>query len=191
VISYLHCYVNNRPDVDWNTCGQAAIATITDYWGRNPYGLSRRWWEYDSRTSRYYWDDGEAIDAIKNGGYGPDVVFGWGTTGGRIRDALRSYGLPASVGYSGFFSWGWEGLWSSLQNYVYWNHPVPVMVDIGALGGPAFGVHWAICYRIEGGRAYLGNMSASWNATPSNNDFLHAWHCWFLPYGFNHCAVYC
>src|SRR5256885_10615663 len=39
-------------------------------------------------------------DAVKNGGYGADVIFGWGTTGGRIRDALGSYGLNASVGYS-------------------------------------------------------------------------------------------
>ena len=39
MINYLHCYVNDRPQ-DWNTCGTAAIATITDYWGRNPYGLT-------------------------------------------------------------------------------------------------------------------------------------------------------
>jgi hypothetical protein len=189
VISYLHCYVNDRSNVDWNTCGQAAIATISDYWGRNPYGVPRV--ERDSYSGRYYWDDGQAIDAIKNGGYGPDVVFGWGTTGGRLRDALRSYGLNASVGHSGFFSWGWDGLWRSLQDYIYWNRPVPVMVDLGRLGGPAWGVHWAIAYRTDGSRIYLGNMSWSWNARPTYNDFLSAWHCWFLPYGFNHCAVYC
>jgi hypothetical protein len=188
MIQYLHCYVNDRPNVDWNTCGQAAIATITDYWGRNPYGLARR--EQDWRNSLYYWDDGEAIDAIKNGGFGADVIFGWGTTGGRIRDALGSYGLGAYVGYSGFFSWGWDSLWRSLQNYVAYNHPVPVMVDLGALRGPAFGVHWAIAYRIDGGRVYLGNMSSSWNSSPTTNEFLGAWHCWFLPYGFNHCGVY-
>ena len=187
MIPYLHSYVNSRPNVDWNTCGTAAIATISDYWGRNPYGLSRT--VYDWRTGRYYWNDGQAIDAIKNAGFSPDVVFGWGTTGGRIRDALRSYGLNASVGYSGFFSWGWENLWQSLQNYLYWNRPVPVMIDLGAIGGPAWGVHWAIAYKIDGGRIYLGNCG--WNPSPPVNDFLNAWHCWFLPYGFNHCAVYC
>jgi hypothetical protein len=41
MIGYLHCYRNSRPGVDWNTCGQAAISTIADYWGRNPYGLPR------------------------------------------------------------------------------------------------------------------------------------------------------
>ena len=88
MINYLHCYANSRPDVDWNTCGTAAIATIADYWGKNPYNLARK--EIDWNNSRWYWDDGEAIDAIINGGFGPDVVFGWGTTGGRIVDALRS-----------------------------------------------------------------------------------------------------
>jgi hypothetical protein len=187
MIQYLHSYVNDRSDVDWNTCGTAATATITDYWGRNPYGLPRR--EYDWYNRLWYWDDAQAIDAIRNGGFGPDVIFGWGTTGGRIRDALRSYGLNASVGYSGFASWGWPNLWSSLQNYVYWNRPVPVMLDLGAIGGPWWGVHWAIAYRVADGRVYLGNCP--WNGSPPINDFLRAWHCWFLPYGFNHCAVYC
>jgi hypothetical protein len=80
------------------------------------------------------------------------VVFGCGTTGGRIRDALRSYGLGAQVGYSGWFSWGWQNLWASLQAYLAANHPVPVMVDLGALNGPSFGVHWAIAYKYAGGR---------------------------------------
>jgi hypothetical protein len=144
MINYLHCYVNDRLEVDWNTCGQAAIATISDYWGRNPYGLVRR--EYDSANQRWYWDDSQAIDAIKNGGFGPDVVFGWGTTGGRVRDALRGYGLNASLGHSGFASWGWENLWQSLRNYVNWNRPVAVMIDLGAIGGPWWCVHWAIAY---------------------------------------------
>jgi hypothetical protein len=33
-------------------------------------------------------------------------------------------------------------------------------------------------------------MSSAWNSNPTYNEFLHAWHCWFLPYGFNHCGVY-
>jgi len=186
MINYLHCYVNDRPDVDWNTCGIAAIATIADYWGKNPYSLSRR--EFDWHNGLWYWDDGEAIDAIINGGFGPDVVFGWGTTGGRIVDALKSYGLNPSVGYSGFASWGWENLWSSLKSYVNANRPVPVMVDLGAINGPWWTVHWPIVYKVDSERVYLGNCP--WNPKPLINDFLSAWHCWYLPYGFNHCGVY-
>ena len=185
MIDSLHCYRNSR-DVDWNTCGTAAIATIADYWGANPYGLART--TYDG--GRYYWHDGEAIDATINGGWGPDVVFGWGTTGGRIAEALNSYGINAGVGYSGFASWGWQGLWQCLQDYLAWNCPVPVMLDLGAIGGPWWSVHWAIAYKIEDGRVFLGNQAGGADSEPPVSDFLRAWHCWFLPYGFNHCGVY-
>lgn len=32
-LTSFHAYVNSRPGVDWNTCGQAAIASIADYHG--------------------------------------------------------------------------------------------------------------------------------------------------------------
>ncbi|CAA9553506.1 MAG: hypothetical protein AVDCRST_MAG73-3020 [uncultured Thermomicrobiales bacterium] len=185
-IGYLHCYVNSRPDLDWNTCGQAAVATIADYWGKNPYNLARA--ERDGRNGLWYWDDGEAIDAVKDGGFGPDVVFGWGTTGGRIRDALRAYRLWAEVGHSGAFFWGWEDQWRKLRSYLANNRPVPVLVDMGRLGGSAFVHHWAIAYRIADGRVYLGNCSR--NPAPTESQFLSAWQSPALPYGFNHCGVY-
>ena len=180
LLTSFHAYVNSRPDVDWNTCGQAAIASITDFHGLNPYNLPR---------VGQYWDDGTAIDAVINGGFGADVIFGWGTTGGRIRDALNSYGLHAEVGYSGLFSAGWEDQWEALKRYVTQRLPVPVLVDVGALGGSWWTAHWPIVYRIEGGQVYLGNPIGS--AMVDEATFLSAWHCWFLPYGFNHCAVYC
>lgn len=187
MINYLHCYANYRPNVDWNTCGQAAIATITDYWGRNPFGLPRS--QYDSNNGRWYWDDGMAIDSVIRGGYGPDVTFGLGTSGGRIRDALVSYALGASFGYSGHLFWGWEDQYRQLQNYLYWNRPVPVCIDLGIIGGPGWTAHWAIAYKIADGKVYLGNCP--WNPSPTIQLFQNAWQCRFLPYGFNHCGVYC
>jgi len=187
VISDLHCYVNSRPDVDWNTCGQAAIATMADYWGKDPWDLDRV--ERDPDDGRWYWDDGAAIDAVKADGFDSDVVFGWGSTGDRIKQALKHYGLSASVGYSGFASWGWQDRWESVQKYVAKNRPVPVMLDLGAIGGPSWTAHWAICYHVEDGEVHLGNCS--WNPSPRTDDFLDAWRAWFLPYGFNHCAVFC
>ncbi len=179
-LTNFHAYVNSRPGVDWNTCGQAAIASMADFHNRDPYGLAR---------VGQYWDDGQAIDAVINGGFGADVVFGWGTTGGRIRDALTSYGLTASVGYSGLASSGWQDQWASLNSYVSKRLPVPVLLDVGALGGSWWTAHWPIVYRIEGGRVYLGNPIGS--SVVDEATFLSAWHCWFLPYGFNHCGVYC
>jgi len=46
-------------------------------------------------------------------------------------------------------------------------------------------------HRLQGRqwRVYLGNCP--WNPRPLINDFLTAWHCWFLPYGFNHLRCVC
>jgi hypothetical protein len=190
MLNYVHSYTNTRPNVDWNTCGQAAISTMLYYHNRNPFNLNRVRQCKDARDGRYHWDDGAAIDATIRAGFGPDVVFGLGSTGGRIRDALRRYGLNASVGNSGFAFWGWQNQWNALQNYLNANRPVPVCVDTGLLGGPAFGAHWAIAYRVSGGRVALGAMGR-WNGNPTVNEFLSAWQCRHLPFGFNHCGVYC
>ena len=68
-LTSFHAYVNSRPNVDWNTCGQAAIASITECNALNPYNLPR---------VGQYWDERAAIDAVINGGFGSDVLFGWG-----------------------------------------------------------------------------------------------------------------
>lgn len=180
----LHAYVNRRPQ-DWNTCGQAAIATILDFHGRDPFGLSRPRHGADG-TPR--WDDGEIIDALVNAGHGPDVVFGLGSTGGRIRDALTAYGLSAEVGWSGLFSGGWQDQWRTLRSSLELGRPVPVCVDLGALGGDWYTAHWAIAYRLVNDTVHLGNCP--WAPQVQVDRFLHAWHCWFLPIGFNHCGVY-
>jgi hypothetical protein len=188
MIDYVHCYRNYRPSVDWNTCGQAAVATMTDFWGLDPWGLARP--RYDWQNGRYYWDDGAAVDSVKSV-FPPDNIFGLGSSGGLIRDALQQYGLSnAAVAWSGIFSTGWEDRWRELQNYLSWDLPVPVLVDVGALGGTWYTAHWAIAYRIADGRIHLGAMSGLGNSTPTTDEFLHAWHCWFLPAGYNHCGVY-
>ena len=36
-LAHIHAYINNRGDVDWNTCGQAAIGTMFDFLGFDYY----------------------------------------------------------------------------------------------------------------------------------------------------------
>lgn len=97
-IDYLHSYYSLRPYVDWNTCGQAAVGTLLDYHKLNPYGLEKS--VYDARDGRYHWDDGEVVDRIRRD-FPPDNLLGlFGTTGGRIRDALVSSGLEARAASS-------------------------------------------------------------------------------------------
>jgi hypothetical protein len=185
-IDLLHCYVNYRRDVDWNTCGQAAIATIADYWDKNPYDLPRTTqWPVDRRC---YWNDGAAIDAITAGGFGPDVIFGWGTTPSRIGDALRHYGLPTEVDYSSPFGSS-DDHWKKLQDHLARNRPVPVLLDLGVLGSDPFLHHWPIAYKVDGGRVHLGNYFTTFEP-PTVEEFLKAWHCQALPWGFNYAGVY-
>ena len=66
--------------------------------------------------------------------------------------------------------------------------PTPVLLDIGRIGGPWYTAHWAIAYDISDGLVHLGNCW--WNPVLDERTFLEAWHCHFLPYGFNHCGVY-
>ncbi|WP_139177148.1 RICIN domain-containing protein [Geodermatophilus siccatus] len=178
-----HAYRNTRPDIDWNTCGQAAIATIIDFHRIDPFGLPR--------NAAGHWDDGAIIDAIINDGQGPDVVFGWGTTPGRIAEALGRYGCiakavcfpPVDIGL-------WRAVaFSQLAEALNRNLPVPVLVDLGRLNGTAFTFHWPVAYKLENGRVHLGNMASSWNATPNLVEFVDAWTAWPLP-GYHLCAVY-
>src|SRR5215207_7684167 len=59
-IDYLHSYHSSRPRVDWNRCGQAAVATLLDYHGLNPYGLNKP--IYDENDGHRHWANGEIID---------------------------------------------------------------------------------------------------------------------------------
>lgn len=183
-ITAIHCYRNSRPNGDDNTCGQAAVATILDFWGKDPWGLPRT--KSGFPTHKKYWDDGAAIDAVKKR-FPPDVVFGvFGTSGGQVRNALKAYGFAqARVEHTGLFSHGWEDRWKDLRRNVLLGRPVPVLVDVGRLGGGNFAGHWAIAYRIENGMVHLGAMNAPRNKV-SEKRFLEAWQCPAYPLGYNH-----
>lgn len=185
-IDKFFAYRNYRSE-DWNTCGQAAIASVTDFHGKDPYGLPRSQHGVDGKD---HWADGAIIDAIESDGLGPDVVFGWGTTGGRIVDALKKYGLSANVSFwpqqPGLMMQ--EFIWSQLKNHIAQGLPVPVLIDVGDLGAPWYTAHWPIAYRIENDNVYLGNCS--WKPIIPKEQFMYVWRCWFLPYGFNWCCVF-
>lgn len=187
-IANFHAYRNWRADLDWNTCGQAAIASMLDFHGRDPFGLPRT---RKGDDGQMHWEDGEIIDALKGAGWGADVVFGWGTTPGRIESALRHFGLNQVYAESaGLFFAGWEELWERLKYFLRTlQMPVPVLIDLSPLGA-GFGVHhWPIAYRMTAAEEiYLANCS--WAPVVDRQTFLRAWQCPFLPLGFNHAAVY-
>jgi hypothetical protein len=185
-LSYIHAYINYRPKVDWNTCGQAAMGTLLDFHNLDPYHLART--VVDGQDNQNHWFDGDIIDALKADGLDSDNPFGLGMTVFRVRDGLRKWGLRADAAYSGFLYQGWQSLWDSLQQYVAAGIPVPVLIHLGDIGGPMFTAHWPIVYRIDGGMVYLGNCG--WAPQVAVDQFLVAWQCRFLPYTYNHCGVF-
>lgn len=184
-MGYVHSYYSSRPYVDWNKCGQAAVATLLDYHRLDPYGLEKS--VYDARDGRYHWDDGEVIDRI-TADFPPDYFLGlFGTSGRRIRDALVSGGLEAESVSSRDAREG-RRIWEKVKRSANEGLPATVIMDRGKLGGRPFTAHWGVVYGVEDSTVHLANCKGL-NTVPEAR-FLRAFRCGFMPPGFNHCAVF-
>ena len=184
-IDYLHPYHSSRPYVDWNKCGQTAVATLLDYHELNPYRLEKP--VYDAKDGRYHWDDGGIVDRIKED-FPPNYFLGlFGTTGNQIRKALVSGGLEASVTASRDVREG-RDIWEKVKLSANSGLPTIVIMDLGKLGGRRFAAHWGVVYRVENSTVYLANCR-NLSVVPEAR-FLRAFRCRFMPPGFNHCAVF-
>lgn len=181
-ISGFHSYYGTG-----NTCGQAAIAAIADYWNLDIDGLPR--------DAQNHWVNATVVSRISADGYGPDVAGGkLGTSGGRLVDGLKHFGAQyAECGYAGIGGAGWEGCWSTLQSWVNTGYPVPVMIsssaiwsNVGSLEG-----HWPIVVSIDNNMVSLANATSNDQLCDLPVDvFLTAWN--YLKgsvYGYNHCYV--
>ncbi len=158
---------------------------MLDYHGLDPYGLPKP--VYDERDGRYHWDDGEIIDSIKEE-FPPDHALGlFGTTAGRIRDALASAGLEAHTASSPRVREG-RRIWEDVKRSASAGLPVIVIMDMGKLGGRPFTAHWGVLYRVQHSTVHLANTGMS--RVPEEL-FLGAFRCRFMLPAFHHCAVFC
>jgi hypothetical protein len=165
---------NSRPGVDWNTCGQAAIATVLAHMHLGPFAAG-----VDV-------PDGEAIDWVRHE-FPADVPLGLGTSAHRLAAALRAHGLAVERVHSGWFALHAAHAMERLVAHVETGYPVPVCIDMARLGSSLGAAHWAIVTGIEGDRVRLGNVGFS---EPLPRElFLDLWRCRWLPYGHNHAAV--
>jgi hypothetical protein len=182
----LHSYHSSRPRVDWNRCGQAAVATLLDYHGLDPYGLKKP--NYDKKDGRRHWADGEIIDRICED-FPPNHLFGlFGTTPCQLERALRYAGLEASWAASMNQGKGRQKIWEEVNRSVEAGLPVIVSMDMGKLGGPPLRAHWGVIYRIEVSYVHLANAK-NITMVPEAR-FLRAFECWFMLPRFHHCAVF-
>lgn len=181
----IHCYRAGRPG-GWNRCGQAAVATLLDYYGLDPFGLRKP--VYDPKNGRRHWDPGEVVDCIARE-FPPDHLFGlFGTTARRIDAALASYGLKVRVARSRKAAQG-RRILSDIKEFASSGSPSIVLLDMGKLGGRPFTAHWAVVCRAEGSAVYLANCGRRPTAVPEER-FLSAFRCRFMPRGLNHCAIF-
>ena len=181
----MHPYYSSRPRVDWNRCGQAAVAAVLDHHGLNPYGLKKP--AYDESDGRHHWEDGEVIDRISEE-FPPDHLFGLlGTTPDQLARALEFGGLEASWASSRAEDHE-RAIWETVKRSVAAGLPVMVIMDSGKLGGRPLAAHWGVVYRIEDPTVYLANTRNV--ATVLEARFLRTFKCWFMPPRFNHCAVF-
>ena len=178
--------INARPGDDWNTCGQAAIATVLAHFRLGPFTPTCA--DDDTRGAAHRAraiDDGAAIDAVRRR-FPADLPLGLGTTPSRIAAALRAHGLAALRLHSG---WGERGAPQALERlsaHVRAGYPVPVCLDDGLAGGPPLSHHWAVVTGWEDGRVQLGNFGLS---VVTLDRFSELWRCRRLPYGHRHSAV--
>jgi len=163
-----------RPGIDWNTCGQAAIATLLAYAGLGPFANAAAP------------EDGAAIDAVARH-FPPDMPLGLGTTAWRIAAALRAHGLDATHVHGGWFGVHAGDVLARVAAHADAGRPVPVCVSARALGpAPHGSAHWAIVLGVRDGHVQLGNAGI---AEMPVERFIAAWRCRWLPYGHNAAAI--
>lgn len=181
-MSNFFCY-NNYQAQTYNTCGQAVIASIVDYFGKNPYGLSKI---YTGHDGKLHFDPNQILYKVFND-FGPNWPWQNGATVPEtIMAAFKKYGIITNEYYPGSFSDGQDSK-KELVNWISkYGLPVIVLLDAGKswLGGSSFSVHWCIVYAYDNNNVYI----ATWERTLSVSwlNFMDAWHCWFLPYPNNY-----
>jgi hypothetical protein len=158
--------------VDWNRCGQAAVATVLTHYRLGPFtaGLS----------------NDEAMDVVGSE-FPPDVPFGLGTSAFRARAAFEHYGLAVDHVHSGWFGRDLEEAVVRLRTHLWERQPAMVCLDQGLLGDQAWNAHWAVATALESERVTLTRGRSL--AGMSLDHFLRVWQCRHLPYGHNHCAL--
>ncbi len=172
--------------MDWNRCGQAAVATVLDYHGLDPYGLNRP--IYDENDGHGHWVDGEIIDRICED-FPPDHLFGlFGTTPGQLGKVLRSAGLEARWAASTNTGKGRQQVWEQVKRSVEAELPVIVCMDMSKLGGRLLSAHWGVIYRVADSYVHLANTKDITMVAEAR--FLRAFECWFMLPRFHHCAVF-
>lgn len=184
-LPYIYGFENTNPSSygqkNGNNCGQAAIATIVEYWKKNVHSHIKRN-RYNNRDQRYYPDNDAFVEAIEYD-YPPDLLFGhFGTSKERIQDALIDYGMDnVNVYYDRGGNPAGQRELDILINWLENRYPVIVLLDLGPLDGKHWAFHYVVVYHYDGSDFYITNP---YDKVPFD-DFIQSWWCKGLPQGNN------
>lgn len=179
---------NNYAIQEWNTCGQAVIASFVNWTGKNPYKLQKKWRGPDGNT---HYDPTELIGRVFKD-FGPNWPWMNGVTVREtIMGAFNQYGIKNSEWFPGAFSNGDDARAQLTDWIAKYKKPVIVLVDTGKpiFGGSGanFGLHWCTVYAYDDHGVRIATWDKSY--TVPWKPFMEAWHCWFLPYPNNFYAI--
>ncbi len=158
---------------DWNTCAQAAAATLLAPFALGPYSLGAI-------------PTHQAATRALTRTHPPDMPLGFGTTAFGLARLLEDHGFSVRIVHSSVFGRRRESTLAQIEAHAAAGWPVPVCLDDGLLGGRAFEAHWALVHEVRGDHV---SLSLGRSRQLPLEEFLTSWHCRHLPYTHNHCAI--
>lgn len=178
-------------NVNESSSGQAALATLADYYGKNPYNLQRSVrGKGPGDDGNLHFDNAAFVGAIEQRFPSTDILPRVkAMTRETMLRAFETFGLRTDEGYPGAFSDGEEAQGWLVDWIQRHREPILVLVDMFAAerafqGAPWFTYHWGIVHAVDAQCVHL----ASWHTSVPLpwRDFMNAWQCKQLAYPNNY-----
>ncbi len=165
------------------TCGQAALATLLDYFGLNPFNLPR----LRGQDGRPHFENETFVGALVRR-YPPAKILSFRcTTPEQIENALLECGLHCERSAPDAYSDGQESR-AELTDWIR-KHRLPVLtlLDMPKLWPEhykAYTLHWGVIYSVGASGVAMASWHQNWAIEWPR--FMASWHCGGLWAGLNY-----
>lgn len=193
---YAYNNVESNIEDERVSCGQAAIATLFDYYNVSPYPLKAGVVRPPAVDGKMHFSN-QLVEYVMRD-YPPAQLFNFRfTTREVIQQALRNRGIKWDEAYAGAGGDGEFERQQLMNVLAKTRRPVLVLIDLFDLSRNYKGMgsydnwyamHWAFVYGYNSTHV----MISSWTrvfAVPWS-DFMKGWHCGGLPYPNNYYAIF-
>jgi hypothetical protein len=160
--SRIHGYKNYKgvPFGPWtlSNCGQAAVATIWDYWGFDPGYAGPRVVTDGQYPGQGFWHDIRVVDEITSR-FPNDIG---GASPNRLCDAF------SAAGFRNGWGWGPQTTYETIAPFINNSVPVPVICLL-KWGAGIDSLHWVCVYALSNGYVWFTNPAEPWTAADPND----------------------